>query len=243
MNSAQAVTAVTGGSRGIGAAIARRLAADGHDVVIGYRDDSTAADEVAAHVRKLDRSAIVAAVDVTDPQSLDSFLKQARQLGRLTGVVAAAGAVRGVGRLIDLDPADLKHDLEVNLLGAVLTSRAAVEHLAESAGSLVLIGSAAATIGSPGSYVHYAAAKAGVAALSVGLSKEVASEGIRVNCVEPGTVWTDFHQDPERPAKVAASIPMGRAGMPEEIAGAVAWLLSPDAAYTTGATLRVAGGL
>jgi NAD(P)-dependent dehydrogenase (short-subunit alcohol dehydrogenase family) len=107
----------------------------------------------------------------------------------------------------------------------------------------VLIGSAASTLGSPGSYVHYAAAKAGVAALSVGLSKELAAQGIRVNCVEPGTVWTDFHQDPERPAKVAGSIPLGRAGEPNEIAGAVAWLLSTDAAYATGATLRIAGGL
>lgn len=237
------VTAVTGGSRGIGAAVVRRLAAEGHHVIIGYRDDADAAAQVAAEVRALGREAVTAAVDVTDPQSLDAFLGEAQNLGQLTGVVAAAGAVRGVGRLLDLDPADLKKDLEVNLLGAVLTSRAAVHHLGRAGGSLVLIGSAAATLGSPGSYVHYAAAKAGVAALSLGLSKEVAADGIRVNCVEPGTVWTDFHQDPDRPAKVASSIPLGRAGMPDEIAGAVTWLLSSDAAYTTGATLRVAGGL
>lgn len=243
MQNPSPVTAVTGGSRGIGAAVVRRLAAEGHHVVIGYRDDVDAAAQVAADVQALGREAVIASVDVTDPRSLDAFFGEAQDLGSLTGVVAAAGAVRGVGRLLDLDPSDVKQDLEVNLLGAVLTSRAAVQHLARGAGSLVLIGSAGVTLGSPGSYVHYAAAKAGVAALSLGLSKEVASEGIRVNCVEPGTVWTDFHQDPDRPAKVAASIPLGRAGMPDEIAGAVAWLLSPDAAYTTGATLRVAGGL
>lgn len=243
MSSTPAVTAVTGGSRGIGAAVVRRLAADGHDVIIGYRSREADAHEIAAHVRELGRNAIVAAVDVTDALSLDAFFRAGHALGPLTGVVAAAGAVRGIGPLVDLDPADLRHDLEVNLLGAVLTSRAAIEHFIESAGSLVLIGSAASTLGSPGNYAHYAAAKAGVAALSVGLSKELASRGTRVNCVEPGTVWTDFHHDPARPEKVAGSIPMGRAGMPDEIAGAVAWLLSPDAAYTTGATLRVAGGL
>ena|ERR1017187_10448891 len=112
-----------------------------------------------------------------------------------------------------------------------------------SIASRTRISSAAATIGSPGQYVHYAAAKAAVDAMTVGLSKEVAADGIRVNCVAPGTVWTGFHADPQRPAKVAANIPMGRAGQPEEIAGAVSWLLSTDAAYTTGAVLRVAGGL
>ena len=91
--------------------------------------------------------------------------------------------------------------------------------------------------------MHYAAAKAGTAALALGLSKELAPQGIRVNCVEPGTIWTDFHQDPQRPAKVASSIPLGRAGRPEVVAGAVNWLLSPEASYTTGATLRVAGGM
>lgn len=111
-------------------------------------------------------------------------------------------------------------------------------------GAIVNISSAAATLGSPGQYVHYAAAKAAVDAMTVSLSKEVASDGIRVNCVAaPGTVWTEFHEDPQRPAKVAAAIPMGRAGQPNETAGAVAWLLSDDASYTTGAILRVADGL
>ncbi len=145
--------------------------------------------------------------------------------------------------MTELAPAAIRQDLEVNLLGAVLTARAAIPHLASTRGALVLVGSAASTLGSPGTYVHYAAAKAGVAALTVGLSKELAALGIRVNCVEPGTVWTDFHLDAQRPAKVASSIPLGRAGEPAEIAGAINWLLSDEAGYATGATLRVSGGL
>lgn len=237
------VTAVTGGSRGIGAAIAQRLAREGHDLLIGYHRDGDAAEAVAEDVRGLGRLALAHQVDVTDDQSIGTFLDASAHLGPLTGVVASAGAVRAVGPLTTLDPAALRRDIEINLLGAIFTSRAAAGHLAATSGSLVLIGSAASTLGSPGTYVHYAAAKAGVSALSVGLSKELAPVGIRVNCVEPGTVWTDFHLDPDRPRKVADSIPMGRAGEPNEIAGAVAWLLSGDASYTTGATLRVSGGL
>ncbi|WP_336661903.1 SDR family NAD(P)-dependent oxidoreductase [Leucobacter sp. USHLN154] len=235
--------AITGGSRGIGAAIAERVAVDGHDVLIGYRSNEDAASKVAERIRSLGCEAATARVDITDPKSIEEFLDAGQELGPLTGLVAAAGEVWAVGALVDLDPADLKKDLEINLLGAVLTARAAISRLTGTRGSIVLIGSAAATLGSPGTYVHYAAAKAGTAALTVGLSKELAAQGVRVNCVEPGTIWTDFHQDPQRPAKVAASIPWGRAGEPVEVAGAVAWLLSEEAGYTTGATLRVSGGL
>ncbi|MCP3425157.1 SDR family oxidoreductase [Rothia sp. AR01] len=235
--------AVTGGSRGIGAAVVERVAAAGNDVIIGFRSNEDAAHAVAEKVRRTGQQAVVTRVDVTDPQSLDKFFEAGAALGPITGLVASAGAVKAVGPLTELDPETIKHDLEVNLLGAVLTARAAIPHLTVSGGSMVLIGSAAATIGSPGAYVHYAAAKAGTAALTIGLSKELAPSGIRVNCVESGTVWTEFHQDPERPAKVAASIPWGRAGEPVEIAGAVAWLLSSEAGYATGATLRIAGGL
>jgi NAD(P)-dependent dehydrogenase (short-subunit alcohol dehydrogenase family) len=137
----------------------------------------------------------------------------------------------------------MRDALAVNVLGYLLCARRAVREMtASGGGAIVNISSAAATLGSPGEYVHYAAAKAAVDALTIGLSKEVAADGIRVNCVAPGVVWTDFHEDPQRPARVAAGIPMGRAGRPEEISGAVAWLLSDDASYTTGAVLRVAGG-
>lgn len=244
MVSLDLVTAITGGSRGIGAATARLLATRGHAVIVGFQHNRDAAEATSRDVELHGGRAVAVQVDITDPSSLaDFFTHGSSQLGPITGVVANAAGVSAVGRLADLDPELIRRDLEVNLLGAVLTSRAAIPHLEQTRGALVLVGSAAATLGSPGTYVHYAAAKAGVAALTVGLSKELAAQNIRVNCVEPGTVWSDFHLDPQRPAKVADSIPLGRAGVPDEIAGAIGWLLSDEARYATGATLRVAGGM
>ncbi|MGW6485964.1 SDR family NAD(P)-dependent oxidoreductase [Streptomyces sp. NPDC055056] len=238
-------TVATGGSRGIGAAVCRRLAEDGHDVVIGYRSDAAAADEVAEEVRAAGRRCLTVAVDTSDAGAVDRlFDAAAAELGPVTGLVNNAGISGPNGRLADADPAGMRQALEVNVLGYLLCARRAVRDMtAAGGGAIVNISSAAATLGSPGQYVHYAAAKAAVDALTIGLSKEVAADGIRVNCVAPGTVWTGFHEDPERPARVAAAVPLGRAGRPDEISGAVSWLLSPDASYTTGAVLRVAGGL
>ncbi|CAM5389699.1 MULTISPECIES: SDR family NAD(P)-dependent oxidoreductase [Streptomyces] len=239
----QPLTVVTGGSRGIGAAVCARLAADGHDLVVGYRSDRAAAESVAERVRAAGRRALAVAVDTADAASVDALFDEAATLGPVTGLVNNAGTSGPVGRLADADPAGISRALDVNLLGYLLCARRAVRDLSASGGgALVNISSAAATLGSPGEYVHYAAAKAGVDTLTVGLAKEVADEGIRVNCVAPGVIWTGFHADPERPAKQGPGIPLGRAGQPEEIAGAVSWLLSPDASYTTGAVLRVAGG-
>lgn len=275
MNTVHPTTVITGGSRGIGRAVALRLAADGHNLVIGYARDAAAADAVASEIRALGRACRVFQVDVADAASVRAFFAEAEAatttaaasatatttvaatgtetataavspgatLGPITGVVANAGAIRATGRLAELDPADIEADLRVNLLGTILTCQAAIPSLTTSRGSIVTIGSAAVASGSPNTYVHYAAAKAGVAVCTEGLARELAPQGIRVNCVEPGTVWTDFHEDPNRPAKVAERIPMARAGEPEEIAGAVAWLLSADAGYATGATIRVAGGI
>ncbi|MFJ9137463.1 SDR family NAD(P)-dependent oxidoreductase [Streptomyces sp. NPDC102256] len=238
-------TVVTGGSRGIGAAVCRRLAEDGHDVVIGYRSDAAAAETVAEEVRAAGRRCLTVAVDTSDAGAVDRlFDAAAAELGPVTGLVNNAGISGPNGRLADADPAGMRQALEVNVLGYLLCARRAVREMtAAGGGAIVNISSAAATLGSPGQYVHYAAAKAAVDAFTIGLSKEVAADGIRVNCVAPGTVWTDFHEDPERPARVAAAVPLGRAGRPDEISGAVSWLLSPDASYTTGAVLRVAGGL
>lgn len=234
---------VTGGGRGIGAAVARRLAADGHDLVLGYRSDRAAAESTAQRVREAGRRAVALPVDIADAASVDRFFTAAEEDGPVTGVVANAGAVTAIGRLEDLDPAAIRADLDVLLLGTVLCCRAAIPLLRRAGGgAIVTISSGAATIGSAGEFVHYAAAKAGVDALTLGLGRELAADGIRVNGVAPGLVVTDFHPDANRPARLTPTIPMGRPGEPEEIAAAVAWLLSSDASYTTGAVLRVAGG-
>ncbi|MET7988073.1 MULTISPECIES: SDR family oxidoreductase [unclassified Streptomyces] len=245
MGNGRKITVVTGGSRGIGAAVCRRLALEGHDVVIGYRSDRAAAGTVAAAVTDAGGRALPVAVDTSDPAAVDAlFDAAAGELGPVTGLVNNAGVSGPNGVLADADPDGMRDALAVNVLGYLLCARRAVREMtASGGGAIVNISSAAATLGSPGQYVHYAAAKAAVDALTVGLSKEVAADGIRVNGVAPGTVWTDFHEDPRRPARAAATIPMGRAGRPEEIAGAVSWLLSDDASYTTGAVLRVAGGM
>ncbi|MFF5933371.1 SDR family NAD(P)-dependent oxidoreductase [Streptomyces sp. NPDC012508] len=241
----QPVTIVTGGSRGIGAAVCERLAADGHDIVVGYRSHDSAAEKVAGAVLAAGRRCLTVRVDTADENDVDLlFDAAAQQLGPVTGLVNNAGVSGPNGRLADADADGMRQALGVNVLGYLLCARRAVRDMSRTGGgAIVNVSSAAATIGSPGQYVHYAAAKAAVDAMTVGLAKEVAADGIRVNCVAPGTIWTDFHADPERPAKVAANIPMGRAGQPEEVAGAISWLLSTDAAYTTGAVLRVAGGL
>lgn len=237
------VVVVTGGGRGIGREISLRLARAGHDVVIGYRSDADSAGSVAGEIRAMGLRALCVQVNTVDEASVAAFFEAAAAFGPVTGVVNNAGAATAVGRLADNDLAAVHRDLDVNLFGVLVCCKYAQAALEQSGGgAIVNISSAAATLGSPGTYVHYAAAKAGVDALTVGLSKELAP-GIRVNTVSPGTVWTDFHQDPDRPAQVARSIPLGRAGEPAEIAGAVAWLLSEEAGYVTGTNIRVAGGL
>ncbi len=238
------LTVVTGGSRGIGAAICERLARDGHDIVIGYASDQQAAEAVASTVRGLGRLCITVAVDTSDEDAVDRLFDAATVHGTVTGLVNNAGVSGPNGPLADADAEGMRRALEVNVLGYLLCARRAIWDMsAAGGGSIVNISSAAATLGSPGQYVHYAASKAAVDAMTIGLSKELAPLGIRVNAVAPGTVWTEFHEDPERPAKLASVIPLGRAGQPEEIAGAVAWLLSADASYATGTIMRVAGGM
>ncbi|MBF9069700.1 SDR family NAD(P)-dependent oxidoreductase [Streptacidiphilus fuscans] len=236
---------VTGGSRGIGAAICERLASDGHDVVVGYRSDRAAAEKVADAVRAVGRRAVAVAVDTGDEAAVDAlFDAAARELGPVTGLVNNAGESGPNGRLADADVDGLRRALDTNVLGYLLCARRAIRDMgANGGGAIVNISSAAATLGSPGQYVHYAASKAAVDAMTVGLAKEVAQDGIRVNCVAPGVIWTEFHADPQRPAKLASTIPMGRSGDPAEIAGAVSWLMSADASFATGAVLRVAGGM
>lgn len=220
----------------------RRLAADGHDVVVTYVRDRAAAESVAADVEAAGRRALVCRVDTTDEESVIAMYGEVADFGTLTGLVTNAGAASAVGDLVDNDLSDIRADIDLNLVGVLACIKYAIAPMTHSGGSIVNISSAAATLGSPGMYVHYAASKAGVEALTVGLAKELADRNIRVNAVAPGTIWTDFHRDPNRPAKVAESVPMKRAGTPDEIAGAVSWLLSDDASYATGTTIRIAGG-
>ncbi|NUK05422.1 SDR family NAD(P)-dependent oxidoreductase [Streptomyces lunaelactis] len=241
------VTIVTGGSRGIGAATCVRLAADGHDLALGYVSNRAAAEEAAAAVRAAGARCVTVRVDTSEEADVERlFDTAATELGPVTGLVNNAGVTGPLGRLVDARTENLRRVVEVNLLGYLLCCRRAARDMAAlGSGAVVNISSAAATLGSPGEYVHYAATKAATDALTVGLAKELGPDGIRVNAVAPGVINTDMHAamgDPDRPARAAAHIPLGRPGEPYEIAAAVAWLLSADASYTTGTVLRVSGG-
>ncbi|GAA2383141.1 glucose 1-dehydrogenase [Dactylosporangium salmoneum] len=240
------VTIVTGGSRGIGAATCVRLARDGHRVVVGYRSAAHAAHQVVDAVAGAGGQAVAVQADTAvEDEVVALFATAADQLGPVTGLVNNAGIAAPLTRLADVDTADLRRVMDVNVIGAFLCARQAARVMT-AGGAIVNVSSTAATLGSPGNYIHYAASKAAVDALTLGLAKELAADGIRVNGVAPGFVHTEIHEqtgDPDRAANVVSRIPVGRLGNPEEIAEAIAWLLSPAASYTTGATLRVAGGL
>lgn len=236
------VTIVTGGSGGIGAATCRRLAEAGHDVVVGYRSDEDGAARVAADVRAAGRRAVTVPVDTADAASVAALFERA---GTVTGLVNNAGVGSRIGAFADLDEADLRRVIDVNLVGVLLCCREAARRMGPG-GAIVNVSSMAATLGAPGEYVHYAASKAGVEAVTVGLSKELGPAGIRVNTVTPGIIDTGFHAGqsgaPDRAERLGPGAPLGRAGRAEEVAAAIAWLLGPEASYVTGADLRVSGG-
>ncbi|MGW8953894.1 SDR family NAD(P)-dependent oxidoreductase [Streptomyces sp. NPDC055709] len=240
------VTVVTGGSRGIGAAICARLAVDGHDLVLGYVSNRAAAEATAGVVRAAGARCVTVQGDISDESDVERlFDVAADEFGQVTGLVNDAGVTGPIGELSMAPTVDLRRVLAVNVLGYLLCCRRAARDMAaRDGGAIVNVSSAAATLGSPGDYVHYAATKAAVDTLTVGLAKELGPEGIRVNAVAPGIINTEMAAAgaPERLAAAAAQIPLRRLGEPSEISGAVAWLLSADASYTTGAVMRISGG-
>jgi NAD(P)-dependent dehydrogenase (short-subunit alcohol dehydrogenase family) len=240
------VTVVTGGSRGIGAATCLKLASQGHAVAVGYRSDAAAAERVAEQVRALGVPVAVVKVDTTDRDQVTELFDRAEsELGPVTGLVNNAGVGSKIGPFTELTEADLRRVLDVNVVGYFFCAQEAARRLTEG-GAIVNVSSGAAAHGSPNEYIHYAASKAAVDALTLGLSKEIARRGIRVNTVSPGVIHTEFHSgsgEPGRADRMGPNLPMGRAGQPSEIANAIAWLLSDEASFTTGAILRVTGGV
>lgn len=246
----QPVLLITGASRGIGAATARRAAAAGWDVAINYARDAAAAEGVATEVRALGRRALTVAADVADEAAvLAMFARIDAELGPLGGLVNNAGVVDMKARLDEMDVARWQRMWAINLTGSLLCAREAVRRMSTrhggAGGVIVNLSSAAARLGSPGLYIDYAMSKGAIDTFTHGLALEVAAEGIRVNAVRPGMIDTDIHAasgDRNRPHAAAQLIPMQRPGTADEIAAAVVWLLSADASYTTGAILDVSGG-
>lgn len=244
------VLIVTGGGRGIGAATARLGAARGYGVCVNYRTNAGAAAAVVAEIEAAGGRAIAVQGDVArEEEVIRLFEAVDKELGPVTALVNNAGFAGPISRLDSSDSGIIRAVVEVNFLGVIWCAREAVRRMSTrhggSGGAIVNLTSGAATIGSPGEYIWYAAAKGAVNSFTLGLSKEVAGEGIRVNAVAPGFVKTQIHADsgmPDRIEKDAPNVPMGRAAEPEEIAEPVLWLLSEAASYTTGAILRVAGG-
>jgi NAD(P)-dependent dehydrogenase (short-subunit alcohol dehydrogenase family) len=241
---------ITGASRGIGAATALRCARAGWDVALNCARDEAAAEGVASEVRALGRRAIVVRADVTDEAAVAAMFDRVRaELPPLTGLVNNAGVVGAKARLDEMDLARWRRLFEINVFGTLLCARAAVRALSTrhggAGGAIVNVSSAASRLGSPAEYVDYAASKGAIDSFTLGLAKELAGEGVRVNAVRPGIIDTQIHASggqPDRVQRIGPLVPMGRAGSADEVAATIGWLLSDDAGYVTGALLDVSGG-
>jgi NAD(P)-dependent dehydrogenase (short-subunit alcohol dehydrogenase family) len=244
------VLVVTGGSRGIGAATARLAAERGYAVCVNYRANRQAADAVVAGIVAAGGRAIATGADVSsEPDVLRLFATVGKELGPLTALVNNAGVLERQARVEQMDGARLARVFATNVTGAFLCAREAVRHMSTArggaGGAIVNVSSRAAQLGAPGEYVDYAASKAAVDALTIGLAREVAGEGIRVNGVRPGIIYTDIHAsggEPGRVDRIGPTLPMKRGGEAIEVARAILWLLSDEASYSTGTFIDVAGG-
>ena len=244
------VMIVTGASRGIGASTALLAAQRGYRVCVNYRNNRQAADEVVREIEQGGGRALAVAADVAvEADVLRLFQTVDRELGRITALVNNAGILEHQTRLEGIDAARLQRIFATNVFGSFICAREAVRRMSTRhgghGGGIVNISSRASQIGSPGEFIDYAASKGAVDTLTIGLAKEVGEEGIRVNAVSPGFIYTEMHAsagEPDRVERVKVFAPMKRGGTPQEVANAVLWLLSDEASYTTGAILDVSGG-
>ena len=244
------VLLVTGGSRGIGASTCLLAARQGWAVAVNYSANSLAADEVVREVRAAGGRAMAVQADVADEaQVLRMFEQVDAKFGRLTGLVNNAGVVDVTARVEDMSVARWKRMFDTNVIGSLICAREAVRRMSTqhggSGGSIVNLSSAAARLGAPGQYVDYAASKGAIDAFTIGLAKEVAGEGIRVNAVRPGLIETDIHASgglPNRVKDLQHQVPMQRGGTAEEVAQTIVWLLGESASYTTMSLIDVSGG-
>lgn len=240
---------ITGGSRGIGAATARLAARQGYDVAINYVSDEKAANEVVADIEKSNARGVAIKGDMANEADIRGMFDAVDKFGKLTHLVNNAGITGKASRYADADPAMMRRVIDVNVTGAMIVAQEAVRRMSTKlggkGGSIVNLGSMASTLGAPGEYVWYAASKGAIDALTIGLSREVAAEGIRVNSVAPGLIDTEIHASggqPDRIARLRSMIPMGREGSATEVAETILYLLSEQASYVVGTNVRISGG-